>query len=213
MNLLFQNQHQDFADYGSVAGVDEAGRGPIAGPLVVAAVVLRSDAHNDTLNDSKKLSERQREGLYEWIINNAVDYDIQIVSVEDIDRLNILQATLYGMKLCIQALRQAPDVALIDGNHTPKGLNIHLHAVVKGDSKYACIAAASILAKVTRDRLMLELDKQYPQYQLASHKGYPTKLHLEMLRAYRVSPIHRRTYKPVSDIIKLVHSETIYSIR
>jgi len=202
MNTLFQNQWHDFADYTLLAGVDEAGRGPIAGPLVVAAVILRNNATNDTLNDSKKLTEKHRETLYSWVIANATDYSIQIISVEDIDRLNILQATLHGMKLCIQALKQTPEIALIDGNHTPKGLNLPLRPIIKGDSIYACIAAASILAKVTRDRLMVELDKQYPQYRLAEHKGYPTKMHLEMLKTHGVSPIHRRTYKPVKDILQ-----------
>jgi len=202
MNTLFENQKRDFADCGLVAGVDEAGRGPIAGPLVVATVILSSNAYNDTLDDSKRLTERQRDGLYSWVIDNAFDYSIQTISVEDIDKMNILQATLHGMALCLKTLKTAPEIALIDGNQTPKGLSIPLCAVVKGDSKYACIAAASILAKVTRDRLMLELDKQYPQYRLADHKGYPTKMHLEMLRTYGCSPIHRKTYKPIKEILQ-----------
>lgn len=197
---IFDNQKKDFKQYSTIAGVDEAGRGPLAGPLVVSAVILQDTAYNDVLTDSKKLSEKKRLVLYDWVIANAVDFTIKIVSAKEIDRLNILQATLFGMKSCVADLKVIPDLALFDGNQMPLGLNIESKAVVKGDATYACIAAASILAKVTRDRIMTELHKKYPVYDFLSHKGYPTKKHLEMIEKYGVSDEHRLSYAPCRKI-------------
>jgi len=203
MNNIFSNQKKDFSDYEIIAGVDEAGRGPLAGPLVVATVILKPDVFSDSLNDSKKLSEKKRKSLYNWVMENSITYAISIIGVEEIDRLNILQATLYGMKKCVEELKVIPQIALIDGNKTPKDMNVPSKAIVKGDGHYACIAAASILAKVTRDRIMLEIDKQYPQYAFCEHKGYPTEKHIKLLQKYGVSDVHRKSYKPVKLIGRL----------
>lgn len=181
-----------------ICGVDEAGRGPLAGPVYAAAVILNLNDIPEGLNDSKKLSEKKREALYGSIIEKCVSYSVASASVEEIDGLNILQATFLAMRRAVDSLCVKPDIALIDGDKTP-GLGIEQRAIVKGDSLSESIAAASILAKVTRDRYMLELDRQYPQYQLARHKGYATKLHYEMIRKYGVSEIHRKTF------LKVIH--------
>ena len=180
--------------YAVVCGVDEAGRGPLAGPVFAAAVILRPDAVIDGINDSKKLTEKKREALFDVILKEASAYSIASASVEEIESLNILQATFLAMKRAVQGLSVSPELALIDGNMVPPGLEIPGRSVVKGDALSASIAAASILAKVTRDRIMRELDAQYPQYGLAKNKGYGTAEHIAALKQYGPAPIHRRSF-------------------
>ena len=191
---IFERQKLNFEGYELVAGVDEAGRGPLAGPLVVSVVILKPESFHEVLNDSKKLSVNKRELLYEWIINNSIDYFVKIVPVEEIDRVNILRATLQGMKACIENLSLKPDIILVDGNQTPADIKIPCKAIVKGDALYASIAAASILAKVYRDQIMLEIDKKYPLYEFKQHKGYPTAKHIELINKYGMCPEHRKTF-------------------
>lgn len=176
-----------------VCGVDEAGRGPLCGPVCAAAVILPMDCEIEEINDSKKLSEKKREALYDVIIDKAVAYSVVMVDAATIDEINILQATFKAMRQAVDSLSVKPDIALIDGNGKP-GLSIEQRTIVKGDAKSISIAAASILAKVTRDRYCVELDKKYPQYQFAKHKGYGTKLHYEMIAEYGICPEHRRTF-------------------
>jgi ribonuclease HII len=181
---------------GLVAGVDEAGRGPLAGPVVAGAVIL--DPHNpiDGLQDSKRLTAARREALYVEIQEKALAWAVASADVEEIDRINILQATMLAMQRAVDALQPAAEHALIDGNRCPV-LACPAQAIVKGDSRVAAISAASIMAKVSRDREMLSLDLQYPGYGLAQHKGYPSKAHIEALENLGVTPIHRRSYAPV----------------
>lgn len=181
---------------GLIAGVDEAGRGPLAGPVVAAAVILDPAKPIDGLMDSKKLTEAKREALFSIIQRDALAWATGRAEVEEIDTINILQASLLAMQRAVNALSHSPDVALIDGNKLPQ-LDCTAHAIVKGDSKVPAISAASILAKVTRDREMLVLDEEYPGYGLAKHKGYPTKVHLDALAQLGVTPLHRRSYGPV----------------
>ncbi len=176
-----------------LCGVDEAGRGPLAGPVFAAAVIFPRGAVIEGLNDSKKLSEAKRELLYNEIINKAEAYGIAYATEAEIDEYNILQATFLAMRRAVDCLSITPDYILVDGNRLPP-LAAAAECVVKGDAKSAAIAAASILAKVSRDRLLVELDKQYPQYCLGQHKGYPTALHYEKLLQYGVSPIHRKSF-------------------
>lgn len=184
-----------------IAGVDEAGRGPLAGPLVVAAVILPPDCRLAGLNDSKQVPAAARERLALEIRAIAVAFAVEIVSVERIDELNILRATHYGMRTALRALSQAPDLALIDGLPLPDP-PFPQQNLIKGDSRSASIAAASILAKVTRDLVMEELDRLYPQYGFARHKGYPTPEHLLALQHHGVSPVHRRSYAPVRNCLQ-----------
>lgn len=177
-----------------VCGVDEAGRGPLAGPVCAAAVILPENIEIEGLNDSKKLSEKKREALFEVIKEKAVAYSIAYGSLEEIEEINILNATFLAMNRAISELKVNADFALIDGNQVPKGIEIPCQTVVKGDAKSASIAAASILAKVTRDRLLLEYDKEYPQYNFKKHKGYGTKEHTELILKYGPSPIHRISF-------------------
>lgn len=197
---LFQNEADIRSENKIVAGVDEAGRGPLAGPVVVAAVVLESSTFIEGLNDSKKLSEKVRERLFTEITGKAIDYRVEIISPEIIDELNILGATLFGMEQAVLNMKVKPDICLIDGNHLPKGIKHFSLAMIKGDSRFASIAAASILAKVTRDRIMLELHQKHPEYNFAKNKGYPTKAHLEALNKYGIIPEHRKSYKPVQQL-------------
>lgn len=176
-----------------LCGVDEAGRGPLAGPVCAAAVILPRDIDIPGLNDSKKLSEKQRELLYDIIIRESLSYGIAFSTVEEIEQLNILQATFLAMNRAISQLSLKPELALIDGNRNT-GIDMPSQCVVKGDSKCADIAAASILAKVTRDRYMYELAQEYPQYHFEKHKGYGTKLHYEAIREYGPSPVHRMSF-------------------
>jgi ribonuclease HII len=176
-----------------LCGVDEAGRGPLAGPVCAAAVILPRDIDIPGLNDSKKLSEKQRESLYDIIIRESLSYGIAFSTVEEIEQLNILQATFLAMNRAISQLSLKPELALIDGNRNT-GIDMPSQCVVKGDSRCADIAAASILAKVTRDRYMYELAREYPQYHFEKHKGYGTKLHYEAIREYGPSPVHRMSF-------------------
>ena len=177
-----------------VCGVDEAGRGPLAGPVFAAAVVLRKGQMIEGANDSKKLSEKKREALFDVICAEAADYCIASVDEKTIDEINILQATYLAMFKAVSGLKNPPDMCLIDGNRQPPQIVLPCRTIVKGDANSMSIACASILAKVSRDRFMLALDKQYPQYCLAKHKGYGTQLHIDMLRQYGASPIHRRSF-------------------
>ena len=179
--------------YALVCGVDEAGRGPLAGPVCAAAVILPEDCDLPGLNDSKKLTEKKRDALYDLIIEKAVAYGIAFSTVEEIEEINILSAALLAMNRAISQLPQAPDMALIDGN-TTRDIAVPARAVVGGDGKCACIAAASVLAKVTRDRLMLDMAKEYPQYAFEKHKGYGTKVHYAAIDEYGPSPIHRMSF-------------------
>ena len=182
------------ASYGCFAGVDEAGRGPLCGPVCVAACIL--DPNNPVMGvrDSKKLSEKKREVLFEEIKEKALAYHIVFISPAEIDEKNILWATMDGMAQAIDGLDITPNLALIDGNRCPPGTSVPCQSVVKGDANCASIAAASILAKVSRDHYMLELDRQYPQYQLAKHKGYGTKLHYELIEKYGIEDFYRRSF-------------------
>ena len=182
------------AENGCFAGVDEAGRGPLCGPVCVAACILDPEKPVYGINDSKKLSEKKREALFEEIKAKALAYSIIFVGPEVIDRENILHATLGGMRRAVEELAITPRLVLVDGNHCPEGLAMPAQPVVKGDAASASIGAASILAKVSRDRYMLELDRQCPQYQLAKHKGYPTKLHYELIEKYGIQPFYRRSF-------------------
>ena len=193
-NLTYEYEKQAIAEgYTTVCGIDEAGRGPLCGPVCAAAVILPVDCEIEGINDSKKLSEKKREKLYDEIIRKAVCYAVSMVPADVIDEINILQATFLAMRNAVSGLSVQPDIALIDGNQKP-GLTIEERTIVKGDAKSISIAAASILAKVTRDRYMLEADTKYPEYKFAQHKGYGTKLHYEMLAEYGLCPEHRRTF-------------------
>lgn len=185
-----------------VAGVDEAGRGPLAGPVITAAVILNPDRPIEGLVDSKKLSESRREALAEIITQQALAWSVARAEVDEIDRHNILQATLLAMQRAVAALDPQPVHVLVDGNHCP-----HFHCsaegIIKGDDSVPAISAASILAKVARDHEMIELDKAYPGYGLASHKGYPTRAHIAALEKLGVTPIHRRSFAPVRKALGL----------
>lgn len=183
------------------AGVDEVGRGPLAGDVVTAAVILDPARPIVGLNDSKKLTERKRLYLFDEIRDKALSYSIARASIDEIDSLNILQASLLAMKRAVETLPTQPEYVLVDGNKLPKW-HYPAQAVVKGDSLHACIAAASILAKVTRDAEMDALAVQYPDYGFASHKGYPTRVHLDALREHGITPFHRRSYAPVRKIVE-----------
>lgn len=190
---LYENDLRLKSRYEIICGVDEAGRGPLAGPVFTAAVILPHNCDIKGLNDSKKLTEKKRELLFDEIISKAAAYSIVSVDEKTIDKVNILNATLQGMFKAVKSLTITPDITLIDGNKVPNGLE-NAKWVVGGDAKYACIAAASILAKVSRDRYMLSMAEKYPQYFFEKHKGYGTKLHYEMLEKYGPCEIHRRTF-------------------
>ena len=179
--------------YKIICGTDEAGRGPLAGPVCAAAVVLPLGYMPEDLNDSKKLTEKKRDLLFDLIRENAVSYGIAFASVEEIDSLNILNASQLAMRRAVAMLSPTPDLVLVDGN-VARGFEMKAVPIVKGDFLSASISAASILAKTARDRLMKELDEQYPEYQLSKHKGYPTPLHMQLVRELGPSPIHRRTF-------------------
>lgn len=193
--------HRELFDYDSeirkefpvICGVDEAGRGPLAGDVYAAAVILSDGVLIDYLNDSKKVSEKRREKLYDEIIQKADAYCIATASVAEIDNLNILQATMLAMKRAVKGLGVKPDLALIDGNRTPD-FDCESRFVIKGDATSASISAASVLAKVARDRYMKGLAVKYPEYCFEKHKGYGTKLHYQMLEKYGISDVHRRTF-------------------
>lgn len=189
----FDQQFRD-ACGGMICGVDEAGRGPLAGPVYAAAVILSPEYPIIGLNDSKKLSEKKREALYDVILEEAVAYSIASASVEEIETYNILGATYLAMSRAVAGLSQTPALALIDGNRIPPNLGVSAQTVVKGDALSESIAAASILAKVSRDRVLKELDAQYPQYGFAVHKGYGTAAHTAALRQFGPCPEHRPSF-------------------
>ena len=190
----FEYEERRYAEgYTAVCGLDEAGRGPLCGPVVAAAVILPRDLIIEGLNDSKKLTEKKREALFEIIKEKAVTYAIAEASPAEIDEINILNASMLAMRRAVDALPVKADFALIDGNCS-RGFNIPTETVVKGDAMSYSIAAASILAKVTRDRQCEELDREYPEYGIAKHKGYPTKDHMDAVRKYGPAPIYRRSF-------------------
>ena len=180
--------------YKYICGVDEAGRGPLAGPVCAAAVVFEEGTEIEGINDSKKLSEKKREALFDVIKEKALAFGIAFASVEEIEEVNILNATYLAMNRAIEQLGDKVDFALIDGNRIPTGIKVDCQTVVKGDAKSLSIAAASILAKVTRDRLLLEYDSKYPEYGFAKHKGYGTAEHMEAIRTYGISEVHRPSF-------------------
>ncbi len=178
-----------------IAGIDEAGRGPLAGPVIVASVILGENWNvNHPLNDSKKISPRKRELLFDVITNEALAFKIVSISPKEIDRTNILQATLLGMSRCIKEINPGPDYVLVDGNHFPN-IKIEGKAIIKGDCRSVSIAAASILAKVTRDKIMIDSAKNFPKWLFEKHKGYPTELHRELISKYGLTPLHRKSFK------------------
>lgn len=190
----FEYEEKHYAEgYTVVCGCDEAGRGPLCGPVVAAAVILPLDLEIEGLNDSKKLSEKKREALFDVIKEKAIAYAIAEATPAEIDEINILNASMLAMRRAVEALPIPADFALIDGNCS-RGFTIPTETVVKGDAKSYSIAAASILAKVTRDRQCIELDREYPEYGIAKHKGYPTKDHMDAVRQYGVAPIYRKTF-------------------
>lgn len=202
MNSLLEYDSAIKNDYPVLCGVDEAGRGPLCGPVCCAAVILKDDFVCNDINDSKKLTEKKREALFDIIIDNCKSYGIAFIDENTIDSINILNATLLGMKTAVKQLNLTPGLVLIDGDKIPSDMPVESRAIVKGDSTSMSIAAASILAKVSRDRYMLELHKTYPQYALNKHKGYGTKLHYELLKEYGVPNFYRKTFlKNRSDLL------------
>ena len=182
-----------------IAGSDEAGRGPLAGPLVVAACILPKGYQHELINDSKKLTDKKRRMLYEIIKKDALAYHIEVIDIDTIDKINIYQASKLGMKICLEKLSIKPEAALLDAMNVD--MDYPVESIIKGDEKSLSIAAASILAKVYRDDLMIEYSKEYPQYQFDKNKGYGTKVHLEALDKYGITPIHRKTYEPVKTML------------
>jgi ribonuclease HII len=201
LNITMQQVAHEWGLPGLIAGVDEAGRGPLAGPVVAAAVILDDRNPIEGLADSKKLSALRREKLFDEIRAKALCCSVAQATVEEIDELNILQATLLAMQRAVAGLRLAPKLVLVDGNRLPV-LSIRAEAIVKGDSLVPAISAASILAKVTRDRQCLELDQLYPNYGFAKHKGYGTSDHLLALQRFGACQVHRKTFAPVTQVLK-----------
>ena len=193
MELYLYDEQVRAEGYSALCGVDEAGRGPLVGPVVAAAVILPPDFQLEGINDSKKLSEKKREALFDVIKEHAVAYGIGMADHKEIDEMNILQATFLAMRRAVEAMGVTPAMVLVDGNQDPK-LGLPTRTVVKGDATSASIAAASILAKVTRDRILIDMDKEYPQYHFAKHKGYGTKDHYAQLMEHGMCPYHRRTF-------------------
>lgn len=197
-NLEYESKYYDLG-YEYIAGSDEAGRGPLAGPLVVAACILPKGYSNELINDSKKLTDKKRRYLFEIIKKDALAYHIEVIDIETIDKINIYQASKLGMKICLEKLSIKPDVALLDAMNL--NLDYPVESIIKGDEKSISIAAASILAKVYRDDLMIEYAKVYPGYDFEKNKGYGTKKHLEALETIGITPIHRKTYDPVKTML------------
>ena len=177
-----------------ICGIDEAGRGPLAGPVVVASVIMPADSMIEGVNDSKKISEKKREELYKKIIKEAISYGVAIIGQDEIDEVNILNATKKGLTISLQELTQKPDLILVDALNHIDTLGIPYDSIIKGDAKCYSIAAASIIAKVTRDRIMREWDKIYPEYGFEKHKGYGTASHIKAIREFGLCPIHRKTF-------------------
>lgn len=190
--MLYENEALA-SGYDIVCGVDEAGRGPLAGPVYAAAVVLKKGQTIEGVNDSKKLSEKKREELFDKIVSECSAFSVGTASEREIDEINVLQATFLAMKRAVDGLSIKPDIALVDGNQTPP-LDCAVKTVIKGDAKSESIAAASIIAKVSRDRYMKEMAAKYPEYQFEKHKGYGTKLHYEMIEKYGICEIHRKSF-------------------
>lgn len=195
MNELWNYEHTAYAQgYTCICGIDEAGRGPLAGPVCAAAVILPKDLEIEGLNDSKKLSDKRRRALFECIKEQALAYGIAFATEQEIDEINILQATFLAMRRAVEQMQVKADLALVDGNREPDLGDLPVRTIVKGDSLSANIAAASILAKVTRDDYMMEMAQKYPQYRFDVHKGYGTQAHYAAIDAYGPCPIHRQTF-------------------
>lgn len=192
LKQIEKNFHEKGIKY--IAGIDEAGRGPLAGPVVVASVIMPEDSMIEGVNDSKKVSEKKREKLYDLILEEAVSYGIGIIYQDEIDKINILQATKKGLTEAVEQMNIKPDLIMVDALTGIDTLGIPYHSIIKGDAKCYSISAASIIAKVTRDRIMREWDKVYPEYGFASHKGYGTAKHISALKEYGPCPIHRRSF-------------------
>lgn len=205
MNNLYDFDKALKETYPILCGADEAGRGPLCGPVCCAAVIIKDGFNCEEINDSKKLTEKKREKLFDIIIKNCLAYSIVMVDPEVIDEINILNASLEGIKQAVKHLDITPDLLIVDGNKTPKDMEIESKAIVKGDSKSLSIAAASILAKVSRDKYMQQLHEEYPQYQLDKHKGYPTKLHYELIAEYGIKDFYRKSFfKKRPELLKYV---------
>lgn len=201
-NLYINEKRLWALDYKNIAGTDEAGRGPLYGPVVAASVILPHDFVLEGLNDSKKLTEKKREEYYPIIMENALAVGISIVSAEEIDEINIYEASRQGMLRAIDSMNVKPDYIITDAMPLDGFTNIPHEAIIKGDAKSITIAAASVIAKVTRDRLMYEEDKKHPEYEFGKHKGYPTKKHIELLNKYGIIDGYRHTYGPVKKYIE-----------
>ncbi|MDR3243954.1 MAG: ribonuclease HII [Elusimicrobiota bacterium] len=204
---LFSFDEKYHKEYASFAGIDEAGRGPLAGPVTAAAVILPKDFYNSDINDSKKLSPQKRQELSFIIKKEALSFSIISIDNTIIDKINILQASLLAMKEAALSLKIKPQICIIDGNKQIPNLEIAQKTIVKGDAKSASIAAASILAKVERDKIMIEFSKRFPKYNFAKHKGYPTKEHIEEIKKYGVSVIHRKSFSPIFQILNQMQFE------
>ena len=194
--LLLKEQENELRKKGfnAICGIDEAGRGPLAGPVVVASVIMPADSMIEGVNDSKKISEKKREKIYEQILEEAISYGVAIIGQDEIDQINILNATKKGLTLSLQELTQKPDLILVDALNGIDTMGIPYDSIIKGDAKCYSIAAASIIAKVTRDRIMREWDKVYPEYGFEKHKGYGTAAHIAAIRENGLCPIHRRSF-------------------
>ena len=194
--LLLKEQENELRKKGFqyICGIDEAGRGPLAGPVVVASVIMPADSMIEGVNDSKKVSEKKREKLYDQILEEAISYGVAIIGQDEIDDINILNATKKGLTVSLQELSQRPDLILVDALSGIDTLGIPYESIIKGDAKCYLIAAASIIAKVTRDRIMREWDKVYPEYGFEKHKGYGTAAHIAAIREHGLCPIHRRSF-------------------
>ena len=180
--------------FNSICGIDEAGRGPLAGPVVVASVIMPAESNIEGVNDSKKISEKKREKLYKQILDEAISYGVGIVGQDEIDEINILNATKKGLTMSLQELTVKPDLIIVDALNHIDTMGIPYESIIKGDAKCYSISAASIIAKVTRDRIMREWDKVYPEYGFERHKGYGTSAHIEAIKEYGLCPIHRRSF-------------------
>ena len=189
-----ENEIYNKGEIQTIAGIDEAGRGPLAGPVVVAAVIMPKDSMIEGVNDSKKVSEKKREMLYEQIINEAISYNVGIIDQKEIDKINILNATKEGLTQAVKGLEVKPDEILVDALTKIDTTGIPYISIIKGDAKSYSIAAASIIAKVTRDRIMRQWDEIYPQYGFSKHKGYGTKMHIDAIKQYGICPLHRLSF-------------------
>ena len=203
MNNLYENEERLWnAGYKNIAGCDEAGRGPLYGPVVCAAVILPHDFRLEGLNDSKKLTEKKREAYYPIIMEKAISVGVAVVSAKEIDEINIYEASRQGMLRAVDGLSVKPDYIITDAMPLKDYTNIPYESIIKGDAKSITIAAASVIAKVTRDRIMYDEDKKHPEYEFCKHKGYPTKKHLDLLNKYGIIDGYRRTYGPVKKLLE-----------